>query len=148
MDLKELAKALGLPEDATQEEVNVKMLAMLKEMMESRKKAQEEQKTAETQTAALSAGLAEHGLKLSSGKVVKDVVAGGAPRSSDDAEKAELRAAVAKNPSVSSTSSSPRSSLKRRKSMRQPGPSTPSSWHSAKVHTSATMRGSSQPSAR
>jgi hypothetical protein len=87
MDLKQLALALGLDENAPQDQVFAKMALVVKEGTE-----------AKTSLAAVREGLAAHGLALSEdGKVVKPEQLATEPREGDDPEKAELRRQVAAN---------------------------------------------------
>lgn len=83
MDLKALAKALGLPEETPAD----KILAAAEKAGQAVTKLS----AAETQASTLTAGLKEHGLELKDGKVVKLAAASTTPSPTDDAEKVELK---------------------------------------------------------
>jgi hypothetical protein len=96
MDLKELAKALGMPEDSTAEAVSARIRELVAMMAEAKKEVGEVKKEAEVQTAALATALSSHGLKLDAGKLVKvDPIAAG-PQPGDSAETKQLREEIAK----------------------------------------------------
>ena len=91
MDLTLLRKALNLGDDVSDADVMVKASAFVQEQA---KNAQ----GATGQLAAVTAQLSAHGLALNDGKVVKlaQVQLSTAPVDTDDPEKAEMRAALAK----------------------------------------------------
>ena len=66
MDLKEIAKLLGMPEESTAEEVMAMITKLVEAVKTREKKAEEVVKETEAVAASLKSKLAEHGISLSS----------------------------------------------------------------------------------
>lgn len=84
MDLKKLAKALGLPEDTPAEKI-----------LEAAEKASQKLSAADQAAVKLAAELKEHGFELKDGKVVKLAAPTTKVEPTDDPEKVELKKRLA-----------------------------------------------------